>query len=93
MHWSESPRAALATMIELNDKYALDGRDPNSHTGILWTLGKYDRPWGPARPIFGTVRYMSSDSTRRKMKVDTYIKRWNDFGSPAVDAGHQENLF
>jgi deoxyribodipyrimidine photo-lyase len=93
LQWSESPRAALATMIELNNKYALDGRDPNSYTGILWTLGKYDRPWGPARPIFGTVRYMSSDSTRRKMKVDAYIKHWNDLGSPAVDAGHQENLF
>ncbi len=40
-----SPRAALATMIELNDRYALDGRDPNSYDGIFWTLGKYDRPW------------------------------------------------
>ena len=68
LHWSESPRAALATMIELNDKYALDGRDPNSYSGILWILGKYDRAWGPERPIFGTVRYMSSESTRRKLK-------------------------
>ncbi len=81
LHWSKSPRAALATMIELNDKYALDGRDPNSYSGILWTLGKYDRPWGPVRPIFGTVRYMSSDSTRRKMKVDAYIERWNEKGT------------
>lgn len=77
LHWSRSPRAALDTLIELNDKYALDGRDPNSYTGILWTLGKYDRPWGPERPVFGTVRTMSSDNTRRKMRVDAYIERWN----------------
>ena len=47
-------------MIELNNRYALDGRDPNSYSGIFWVLGRYDRPWGPERPIFGTVRYMSS---------------------------------
>ncbi|MBL8858331.1 MAG: deoxyribodipyrimidine photolyase [Planctomycetes bacterium] len=77
LHWSKSPRAALATMIELNDKYALDGRDPNSYCGILWTLGKFDRPWGPERPIFGKVRYMTSDNTRRKLKVGAYIERWS----------------
>jgi deoxyribodipyrimidine photo-lyase len=81
LHWSKSPRAAFATMVELNDKYALDGRDPNSYSGIAWTMGKYDRPWGPVRPIFGTVRYMSSDSTRRKMKTGAYIERWNATGS------------
>ena len=63
-------------LIELNDKYALDGRDPNSYSGIFWSLGRYDRPWGPERPIFGTVRYMSSDSTRRKLKVDGYVARY-----------------
>ncbi|NOT29686.1 MAG: deoxyribodipyrimidine photolyase [Planctomycetes bacterium] len=77
LHWSKTPRAALATMIELNDKYALDGRDPNSYSGILWTLGKYDRPWGPERPIFGRVRYMTSANTRRKLRVDDYIRRWS----------------
>ena len=56
-------------MIELNNKYALDGRDPNSYSGIFWTLGRYDRPWAPERPIFGTVRYMSSANTARKMNV------------------------
>jgi deoxyribodipyrimidine photo-lyase len=85
LHWSKSPRAALATMIQLNDKYALDGRDPNSYSGILWTLGKYDRPWGPERPIFGKVRYMTSESTRRKLRVDDYIRRWSSQASP-VDA-------
>ncbi len=61
-------------MLELNNKYALDGRDPNSYSGIFWTLGRYDRAWGPTRPIFGNVRYMTSDSTRRKLKLKQYLK-------------------
>jgi deoxyribodipyrimidine photo-lyase len=76
LEWSPSPREALATLIDLNNKYALDGRDPNSYSGIFWTLGRYDRPWPPERPIFGTVRFMSSDSTRRKFKVDGYVARY-----------------
>ena len=57
--FSKSPQCALETMIELNNKYALDGRDPNSYAGIFWILGRYDRPWAPERPVFGSVRYMS----------------------------------
>jgi deoxyribodipyrimidine photo-lyase len=76
LHWAASPRAALDTMLELNNKYALDGRDPNSYSGIFWCLGRYDRPWGPERPIFGTIRYMTSDSTRRKMKVAGYLEEF-----------------
>jgi deoxyribodipyrimidine photo-lyase len=44
LHWSETPRLALAHLIELNNKYALDGRNPNSYSGIFWCLGRYDRP-------------------------------------------------
>jgi deoxyribodipyrimidine photo-lyase len=76
LEWSRSPREALAHLIELNNRYALDGRDPNSESGIFWTLGRFDRPWGPERPIFGTVRYMSSDATRRKLDVTGYLERW-----------------
>jgi deoxyribodipyrimidine photo-lyase len=76
LHWSATPEAALDIMIELNNKYALDGRNPNSYNGIFWTLGRFDRPWAPEREIFGTVRYMSSDNTRRKLKVDRYVERW-----------------
>jgi deoxyribodipyrimidine photo-lyase len=79
LHWSKSPRTALAILIELNNKYALDGRDPNSYSGIAWILGRYDRPWGPEREVFGTVRYMSSASTRRKLRVDAYVERWSDW--------------
>ncbi len=76
LEWSPTPRAALATLIELNNKYAVDGRDPNSYSGIFWTLGRFDRAWGPVRPIFGTVRYMSSDNTRKKLDLDDYLRRW-----------------
>jgi deoxyribodipyrimidine photo-lyase len=76
LEWSERPQDALAVMIELNNKYALDGRDPNSSSGIFWVLGRYDRPWGPERPIFGTVRYMSSENTARKLRVREYLRRY-----------------
>jgi deoxyribodipyrimidine photo-lyase len=76
LHWSASPTDALEILIELNNKYALDGRNPNSYSGIFWTLGRYDRAWGPERPIFGKVRYMTSDSTQRKFKVSRYLQRY-----------------
>jgi deoxyribodipyrimidine photo-lyase len=76
LEWTPSPHDALAVMIELNNKYAADGRDPNSYSGIFWTLGRYDRPWPPERPIFGTVRYMSSKNTARKMPVKEYVRRY-----------------
>jgi deoxyribodipyrimidine photo-lyase len=78
LEWSSSPREALDVMLDLNNKYALDGRDPNSYSGILWVLGKYDRPWGPARPVFGSVRYMSSENTARKLHVKGYLERYSD---------------
>ncbi|MBC7974372.1 MAG: hypothetical protein H7138_05255 [Myxococcales bacterium] len=75
--WSKSPQAALATLTELNNKYAIDGRDPNSYSGIFWTLGRFDRPWGPIRPIFGAIRYMTSGSTLRKLHLRDYLARWS----------------
>jgi len=74
LEWSETPREALRVMIDLNNKYALDGRDPNSYSGIFWVLGRYDRAWGPVRPIFGKIRYMSSENTARKLSVQNYIQ-------------------
>ncbi len=65
-------------MMELDNRDAVDGRDPNSTGGICWCLGRYDRAWGPKRPVFGTVRYMSSESTRRKLRVKSYLERWAD---------------
>jgi deoxyribodipyrimidine photo-lyase len=76
LEWTASPHDALNVMIELNNKYALDGRDPNSYSGIFWVLGRYDRAWGPERMIFGKVRYMSSENTARKVRVRDYIKKY-----------------
>ncbi|HVN75484.1 MAG TPA: hypothetical protein VMT19_04150 [Thermoanaerobaculaceae bacterium] len=76
LEWSPSPREALAVMLELNNRWALDGPDPNSASGIMWCLGRYDRPWGPERPVFGTVRFMSSESTSRKARVREYLARY-----------------
>jgi deoxyribodipyrimidine photo-lyase len=76
LHWSASPQEALDIMVELNNKYALDGRDPNSYSGIFWVLGRYDRPWGPEREIFGSIRYMTSDSTLKKVRTKNYLQRY-----------------
>jgi deoxyribodipyrimidine photo-lyase len=75
LEWSGSPIDALQIMIELNNRYALDGRDPNSYSGIFWVLGRYDRAWGPERPVFGKIRYMSSRNTARKLRVGPYLER------------------
>lgn len=76
LEWSPDPHQALEVMIDLNNRLALDGGDPNSYSGIGWCLGRFDRPWGPERPIFGTVRYMSSRNTARKVAVDRYIEEY-----------------
>jgi deoxyribodipyrimidine photo-lyase len=76
LQWSATPQEALATMIQLNNKYALDGRNPNSYSGIFWVLGRYDRPWAPERPIFGVIRYMSSENTAKKLRVKRYLDRY-----------------
>jgi len=70
--WSESPTEAYRVLEHLNNKYALDGRDPNSYTGVLWCFGLFDRPWPPERKVFGTVRYMSSESTTKKFDLAGY---------------------
>ena len=80
LEWTPTPREALDVMIALNDRYAVDGRDPNSYSGIMWVLGRYDRPWAPERPIFGTIRYMSSDNTRRKLRMKSYMHQFGDKG-------------
>ena len=77
LKWTATPREAASFMIELNNRYALDGRDPNSYSGIYWCLGRYDRPWGPERPVFGKIRYMTSANTARKLRVAEYLERYS----------------
>lgn len=72
IEWSRTCQDALETMIHIHDRYALDGRDPNTYTNILWCFGLHDRPW-KERPVFGMVRYMSIDGMKRKTDVDAYI--------------------
>ena len=72
IEWSRSCEDALRIMIYLHDRYALDGRDPNTYTNILWCFGLHDRPW-PERRVFGTLRYISLEGMRRKTDVDAYI--------------------
>lgn len=84
LEWTPSPRKALAVMLELNNRYALDGRDPNSTSGIFWILGRYDRAWGPERPVFGKIRYMTSANTRRKFTLTRYLARHGDGDAPLV---------
>jgi deoxyribodipyrimidine photo-lyase len=76
IEWSRTPEEAFATLVDLNNRYAIDGRDPNSYCGILWCFGAFDRPWGPERPIYGLVRYMSSANTARKLRLGDYLARY-----------------
>ncbi|MFW5812015.1 MAG: deoxyribodipyrimidine photolyase, partial [Alkalispirochaetaceae bacterium] len=77
LEWSESPRDAFANALYLNNKYELDGRDPNGFTGVAWCFGKHDRGW-PERQVFGKVRYMNANGLRRKFKgIDAYVEKWS----------------
>ncbi len=71
--WSASYEVAFETLVHLNNKYCLDGRNPNSYAGILWCFGKHDRPW-MERPVFGMMRYMTSGSTGKKFDSKKYIE-------------------
>lgn len=71
--WTNSYEEAFAFLEHLNNKYCLDGRNPNSYAGILWCFGKHDRPWAE-RPVFGTMRYMTSGSTGKKFDSKKYIE-------------------
>ncbi len=76
LEWTESPERALETAIYLNDRYELDGRDPNGYAGIAWSIGgAHDRPW-PERPVFGKVRFMSFNGCVRKFDVGDFVARW-----------------
>ncbi len=78
LEWSSSADEAYDVCVRLNDRYELDGRDPNGYAGIAWAIGgKHDRVWGPERPIYGKIRYMSFASTSRKFNSRAYIEKWS----------------
>jgi deoxyribodipyrimidine photo-lyase len=86
LEWTATPAEAYAILEHLNNKYALDGRDPNSYTGILWCFGLFDRPWAPERKVFGSVRYMSTENTARKFDLAGYYDYVARLAAPSVRA-------
>jgi deoxyribodipyrimidine photo-lyase len=74
IEWSKTPEIAFNMALHLNNKYELDGRDPNGFAGFAWCFGKHDRPW-KERPVFGNVRYMNENGLRRKFDADKYIEK------------------
>ncbi len=74
LEWSKTPREAFNIALYLNNKYLLDGRDPNGYAGVAWCFGKHDRPWGE-RAIFGMVRYMNDKGLKRKFDMDKYMRK------------------
>ncbi|MFW9868731.1 MAG: deoxyribodipyrimidine photo-lyase [Candidatus Thorarchaeota archaeon] len=77
IEWSDSPEEAYQACISLNDRYELDGRDPNGYAGVAWCFGKHDRAW-KEREIFGKVRYMNANGLRRKFNIEKYVQRVNE---------------
>ncbi|NBC96541.1 MAG: deoxyribodipyrimidine photolyase [Deinococcus-Thermus bacterium] len=76
LEWSATPEDAYATTLHLNNKYFLDGRDPNSYANVAWLFGRHDRPW-QERAVFGKIRYMAASGLERKFDIDAYV-RWVD---------------
>ena len=92
LEWSSSPAVAYQTAVYLNDKYFLDGRDPDGYAGIAWSIaGKFDRPWFE-RPIFGTIRYMSGNAAQKKFDADKYTQQMAELAGEAA-AAQTGNLF
>ncbi len=75
LNWTPDAKRALSRMIDLNHRYALDGRDPASYGGILWCLGQFDRPFSPAQPVFGTVRTRSTDQHAKRLDPIAYQRK------------------
>jgi deoxyribodipyrimidine photo-lyase len=75
LEWTPHPATAFEWAVQLNDRYQLDGRDPNGYAGIAWAIvGKHDRPWFN-RPVFGLVRTMMKGSTEKKFDARAYIRQ------------------
>ena len=92
LEWSPSPAVAYQTALYLNDKYFLDGRDPDGYAGVAWAIaGKFDRPWFE-RPIFGTIRWMSGDAARKKFDAEKYIRQMYDLAGK-VGSDRQGSLY
>ncbi|MCX7775667.1 MAG: hypothetical protein N2067_06170, partial [Spirochaetaceae bacterium] len=72
--WHGDPATAFALALRLNNRYSLDGRDPNGFAGVAWCFGRHDRPW-PRKPLFGMVRSMTPEGLARKFDIQDYTRR------------------
>ena len=86
LEWSASPEEAYANALALNNKYFIDGRDPNSFANVGWIFGLHDRPW-QERAVFGKVRYMNAAGLKRKCDIEGYVRKVNDL------VGDEQTLF
>ena len=75
IEWSRTPEEAFETALYLNNKYEIDGRDPNGFVGVAWCFGRHDRAW-TERPVFGKIRYMNANGLNRKFDMQSYLERW-----------------
>ena len=76
LEWTKDVHEAIKVGIYLNNKFELDGRDPNGYVGVMWAMGGvHDRPW-QERNIFGMIRYMNDKGMKRKFDTEAYIKKW-----------------
>lgn len=90
LEWTKTPEDGFSIALALNNRYELDGRDPNGYAGVAWCFGKHDRAW-PERPIFGKIRYMNANGLKRKFDADRYVARIDELkekaeAHPAVPA-------
>lgn len=74
LEWTPSPETAMQVALKLNNRYELDGRDPNGYAGVAWCLGKHDRAWAE-REVYGKVRYMSAGGLERKFDIEAYVRK------------------
>jgi deoxyribodipyrimidine photo-lyase len=92
LEWSPDSQTAMKWMIAINDRWALDGRDPNSYTGIGWVMGKFDRGW-TEREVYGKIRCMTTASTMRKFKTKDYIEKYSKDSSKQTVLGSGPSLY
>ena len=78
IEWSRTPEEAFEMALALNNKYEVDGRDPNGFVGVAWCLGRHDRAW-TERPVYGKIRYMNANGLNRKFDIQAYVERWLGF--------------
>jgi len=92
LEWTGDPRRGYEIALSLNNRYQLDGRDPNGFTGVAWCFGKHDRPWAE-RPIFGLVRYMNDKGLMRKFDMKRYVSHIENICGIILSKERQGELF